>query len=137
VHKCILEDVQRACVLVAHFDSVTTPDDFRFAFAIAPAALHHATPRHAQIRFMVLPDMLKNAPMFKRVEAQKAGKKAVNLGVGRGRAAAMRAAGGGSFVRNIFYNFFFPSNPSHTIPSAGGRGRAGGPGGARGRGRGF
>lgn len=56
---------------------------------------------------MVLPDMLKNAPMFKRVEAQKAGKKAVNLGVGRGRAAAMRAAGGGKFLFFICLCFLY------------------------------
>ncbi|CDP18024.1 unnamed protein product [Coffea canephora] len=42
------------------------------------------------IRFMVIPDMLKNAPMFKRLEARIKGKGSA-LGVGRGRAVAMRA----------------------------------------------
>ncbi|KAF7817687.1 small nuclear ribonucleoprotein SmD3b [Senna tora] len=41
-------------------------------------------------RFMVIPDMLKNAPMFKRLDARIKGKGA-SLGVGRGRAVAMRA----------------------------------------------
>lgn len=42
------------------------------------------------MRFMVIPDMLKNAPMFKRLDARIKGKGA-SLGVGRGRAVAMRA----------------------------------------------
>ncbi|MBA0738332.1 hypothetical protein Gogos_011708 [Gossypium gossypioides] len=41
-------------------------------------------------RFMVIPDMLKNAPMFKRLDAKIKGKSS-SLGVGRGRAVAMRA----------------------------------------------
>ncbi|RRT60466.1 hypothetical protein B296_00044948 [Ensete ventricosum] len=41
-------------------------------------------------RFMVIPDMLKNAPMFKRLDARIRGKGS-SLGVGRGRAVAMRA----------------------------------------------
>ncbi|KAJ9146253.1 hypothetical protein P3X46_028541 [Hevea brasiliensis] len=41
-------------------------------------------------RFMVIPDMLKNAPMFKLLDARiKA--KSTSLGVGRGRSIAMRA----------------------------------------------
>ncbi|CDP08387.1 unnamed protein product [Coffea canephora] len=40
--------------------------------------------------FMVIPDMLKNAPMFKRLEARIRGKGST-LGVGRGSAVAMRA----------------------------------------------
>ncbi|MBA0733937.1 hypothetical protein Gohar_016943 [Gossypium harknessii] len=39
---------------------------------------------------MVIPDMLKNAPMFKRLDAKIKGKSS-SLGVGRGRAVAMRA----------------------------------------------
>ncbi|XP_027177885.1 small nuclear ribonucleoprotein SmD3a-like [Coffea eugenioides] len=42
------------------------------------------------LRFMVIPDMLKNALMFKRLEARIKGKGSA-LGVGRGRAVAMRA----------------------------------------------
>ncbi|PKU69235.1 putative U6 snRNA-associated Sm-like protein LSm4 [Dendrobium catenatum] len=41
-------------------------------------------------KFMVIPDMLKNAPMFKRLDARIRGKGSA-LGVGRGRAVAMRA----------------------------------------------
>ncbi|KAI3507597.1 hypothetical protein L1887_22585 [Cichorium endivia] len=40
--------------------------------------------------FMIIPDMLKNAPMFKRLEARITGKGSA-LGVGCGRAVAMRA----------------------------------------------
>ncbi|PKA61113.1 putative U6 snRNA-associated Sm-like protein LSm4 [Apostasia shenzhenica] len=42
------------------------------------------------VKFMVIPDMLKNAPMFKRLDARIRGKGS-SLGVGRGRASAMRA----------------------------------------------
>ena len=44
------------------------------------------------MRFLILPDMLKNAPMFKRIDPKYKGK-ALPMGVGgRGRAAAVRAA---------------------------------------------
>ncbi|PKU59226.1 putative U6 snRNA-associated Sm-like protein LSm4 [Dendrobium catenatum] len=43
-----------------------------------------------EVKFMVIPDMLKNAPMFKRLDARIRGKGS-SLGVGRGRAVAMRA----------------------------------------------
>ncbi|KAI3776535.1 hypothetical protein L1987_46321 [Smallanthus sonchifolius] len=46
--------------------------------------------RGSKVRFMIIPDMLKNAPMFKRLEARIKGKSSA-LGVGRGRAVAMRA----------------------------------------------
>ncbi|KAG8362862.1 hypothetical protein BUALT_BualtUnG0029900 [Buddleja alternifolia] len=49
-----------------------------------PIYISHST------RFMVIPDMLKNAPMFKRLESRIKGKGSA-LGVGRGRAVAMRA----------------------------------------------
>ena len=39
---------------------------------------------------MVIPDMLKNAPMFKRLDAKIKGKSS-SLGVDRGRAVAMCA----------------------------------------------
>ncbi len=46
----------------------------------------------SRIRFMIVPDMLKNAPMFKRIDPKYKGK-ALPMGVGgRGRAAAVRAA---------------------------------------------
>jgi len=42
--------------------------------------------RGSKIRFLILPDMLKNAPMFKRV-----GQKGAGIGAGaRGKAAMMR-----------------------------------------------
>lgn len=46
--------------------------------------------RGSKIRFVIIPDMLKNAPMFKRLDPKKSGK-AVALGLGRGRAAVLRA----------------------------------------------
>ncbi|XP_011628894.1 small nuclear ribonucleoprotein SmD3b isoform X1 [Amborella trichopoda] len=56
--------------------------------------LEHVFIRGSKVRFMVIPDMLKNAPMFKRLDARiKATNygKGASLGVGRGRAVAMRA----------------------------------------------
>ena len=57
--------------------------------------LEHAYIRGSKIRFVILPDMLKNAPMFKRVEAAKAAKVAAGrgLGLGRGRAVPPRGRG--------------------------------------------
>ncbi|KAL2936849.1 Small nuclear ribonucleoprotein SmD3b [Bienertia sinuspersici] len=52
--------------------------------------LEHVFIRGSRVRFMIIPDMLKNAPMFKRLDARIKGKSA-SLGVGRGRAVAMRA----------------------------------------------
>ncbi|KAL6216346.1 hypothetical protein ACLB2K_009569 [Fragaria x ananassa] len=52
--------------------------------------LEHVFIRGSKVRFMVIPDMLKNAPMFKRLDARIKGKGA-SVGVGRGRAVAMRA----------------------------------------------
>ena len=48
--------------------------------------LEHVFIRGSQVRFMVLPDILSNAPMFKRVEALKEGQEApIGRGLGRGR----------------------------------------------------
>ncbi|XVF74115.1 hypothetical protein PTKIN_Ptkin13bG0034300 [Pterospermum kingtungense] len=52
--------------------------------------LEHVFIRGSKVRFMVIPDMLKNAPMFKRLDAKIKGKSS-SLGVGRGRAVAIRA----------------------------------------------
>lgn len=41
--------------------------------------------RGSKIRFVILPDMLKNAPMFKKMLTQKSG------GVGRGKSALLKA----------------------------------------------
>lgn len=40
---------------------------------------------------MIIPDMLKNAPMFKRLDAKIKGKGSSGVGVGRGRASTMQA----------------------------------------------
>lgn len=53
--------------------------------------LEHVFIRGSKVRFMIIPDMLKNAPMFKRLQDKIKGKGSSNLGVGRGRAVAMRA----------------------------------------------
>jgi len=53
--------------------------------------LEHVFIRGGRIRFMIIPDMLKNAPMFKRIDP-KLKNKNVPVGVGgRGRAVAARA----------------------------------------------
>ncbi|KAK1613848.1 hypothetical protein QYE76_019365 [Lolium multiflorum] len=56
--------------------------------------LEHVFIRGSRVRFMIIPDMLKNAPMFKRLEARIRGKGSA-IGVGRGRAVAMRARAAG------------------------------------------
>lgn len=50
--------------------------------------LEHIFLRGSKIRFLIIPDMLKNAPMFKRIDPKL---KKSAMGVGRGRAIAMRA----------------------------------------------
>lgn len=53
--------------------------------------LEHLFIRGGRIRFIIVPDMLKNAPMFKRIDPKNKGKN-LPMGVGgRGRAAAVRA----------------------------------------------
>ena len=54
------------------------------------AQLENVYIRGSKIRFLILPDMLKNAPMFKR-----AGAKAASSGPssGRGKSAILRAQG--------------------------------------------
>ncbi|VYS51198.1 unnamed protein product [Arabidopsis thaliana] len=54
--------------------------------------LEHVFIRGSLVRFLVIPDMLKNAPIFKDVRGKG---KSASLGVGRGRGAAMRAKGTG------------------------------------------
>ena len=54
--------------------------------------LDHIFIRGSRIRLVIVPDMLKNAPMFKRIDP-KYKAKTMPMGVGgRGRAAAVRAA---------------------------------------------
>ena len=59
--------------------------------------LEHMYIRGDQIRFAIVPDMLANAPMFKRVQLYKKtkGKKGIPQGIGRGRGLAMRRGGKG------------------------------------------
>ncbi|CAL8467617.1 g7155 [Coccomyxa elongata] len=53
--------------------------------------LEHIFVRGSRVRFVIIPDMLKNAPMFKRIDPKNKAK-AVPMGVGgRGRAVAARA----------------------------------------------
>ncbi|GMH35836.1 hypothetical protein BSKO_03704 [Bryopsis sp. KO-2023] len=53
--------------------------------------LEHIFIRGSRIRFIIVPDMLKNAPMFKRIDPKNKHKN-IAMGVGgRGRAAAARA----------------------------------------------
>jgi len=44
----------------------------------------HVYIRGGNVRFFILPDMLKNAPMFKHLEESKEKGKAHGLGIGRG-----------------------------------------------------
>lgn len=71
--------------------------------------------RGSKIRFLILPDMLKNAPMFK-----KQGTKAA----GRGKSAILRAQGSGDCGPKNKAVF----NPLSIFPAARGRGRGGPPG---------
>ncbi|CAK0761076.1 Small nuclear ribonucleoprotein SmD3b [Coccomyxa viridis] len=53
--------------------------------------LEHIFVRGSRVRFVIIPDMLKNAPMFKRIDP-KYRTKSTPMGVGgRGRAVAARA----------------------------------------------
>ncbi|XP_033747981.1 small nuclear ribonucleoprotein Sm D3-like isoform X1 [Pecten maximus] len=72
------------------------------------AQLENVFLRGSKIRFFILPDMLKNAPMFKRIQGRSGG----GGGAGRGKSAILRAQ------------------------AARGRGRGGGGGGGGGRGGG-
>ena len=57
--------------------------------------LEHVFIRGSKVRFMVLPDVLSNAPMFKRSEALKEGKSVGRgRGLGRGRGFSVRGKGG-------------------------------------------
>ena len=54
------------------------------------AQLENVYIRGSKIRFLILPDMLKNAPMFKRQGAKAASSAAAS---GRGKSAILRAQG--------------------------------------------
>ena len=57
--------------------------------------------RGSQIRFIVLPDMLKNAPMFKNIGRAQKGAHGMGLGgaAPRGRGSAFRGGRGGGPMR--------------------------------------
>lgn len=56
----------------------------------------HVFIRGSKIRFFVLPDILSDAPMFKRIEALKEGRPEEARGLGRGRGFAGASAGRGA-----------------------------------------
>jgi len=62
--------------------------------------LAHVYIRGSKVRFMILPDMLKNAPMFKRFDPKNKAKPGTGLGIGRGfgqdQPPAARGGRGGS-----------------------------------------
>eukprot|EP01133_Synstelium_polycarpum_P012983 gene12983-15268_t len=61
--------------------------------------------RGSKIRFIILPDMLKNAPMFKRVDGKQV-LKGKSLGIGRsiGRGGPPGRGGGGMRAGDIFFS---------------------------------
>lgn len=58
-------------------------------------AMETAFIRGSKIRYFIIPDMLRNAPMFKQVDPLRGNVRGrgMGYGVGRGRAAALRARG--------------------------------------------
>ena len=59
--------------------------------------------RGSQIRFIIVPDMLKNAPMFKKIKNQTQAAKQANLARGkvRGRGAQASASRGKQIVASV------------------------------------
>lgn len=68
------------------------------------AQLEQVYIRGSKIRFLILPDMLKNAPMLKSMKNKNQGS-----GAGRGKAAILKAQGG----YNVFVVWCFPPLPPH------------------------
>ena len=68
------------------------------------AQLENVFIRGSKIRFLILPDMLKNAPMFKKMTAKGNSANAA----GRGKSAILRAQGIClEFLNNFSKNVFF------------------------------
>ena len=86
------------------------------------AQLENIYIRGSKIRFLILPDMLKNAPMFKNMGRGR-GAAAGSAGASRGKSAILRAQAARGRGRAV------PGVPN---PRGGGRGM---PGGFQGRGR--
>lgn len=59
--------------------------------------------RGSQIRFIIIPDMLKNAPMFKKIKNQTKAAKQANIARGkvRGRGAQAAASRGKQIVASV------------------------------------
>ena len=59
--------------------------------------------RGSQIRFIIIPDMLKNAPMFKKIKNQTKAAKQANIARGkvRGRGAQASANRGKQYVASV------------------------------------
>lgn len=82
------------------------------------ATLENVYIRGSKIRFLILPDMLKNAPMFKK-QGTKAGT------AGRGKSAILRAQG--MIIINCKFEYCLTVKFLKSFLAARGRGR-GGPG---------
>lgn len=67
--------------------------------------LEHVFIRGSKIRFLILPDILASAPMFKRIEALKDGLPAEARGLGRGR-GFVGGAGRGVGAAGMFFCFY-------------------------------
>jgi small nuclear ribonucleoprotein D3 len=98
--------------------------------------------RGSQVRFFIVPDMLKNAPMFKNVKPGSL--KGRGIGMGRGRATVARAQGTYLYLNALLgavAKQLFLTNVLYSVARGrGGRGgfrggRGGGPGMPPGRGR--
>ena len=83
------------------------------------AQLEHVFIRGSKIRFAILPDMIKNAPMFKNIKGSKAAK-------GQGKAAIIKAS----------VNKTAGASGGRGAPTGGRGGFSAGAGGQGGRGRG-
>ena len=66
------------------------------------AQLEHVYIRGSKIRFLILPDMLKNAPMFKKVQGKGGGASRGKSAILRAQAARGRGRGGGRLGGNVF-----------------------------------
>lgn len=63
--------------------------------------------RGSKIRFLILPDMLKNAPMLKSVKNKNQG-----AGAGRGKAAILKAQGK---TRHLYHCTFYDALISESV----------------------
>ena len=87
------------------------------------AQLEQVYIRGSKIRFIILPDMLKNAPMFKNIKGAKSAQ-------GRGKTTIIRASVGGATTRGggAFASRGGPGGRGGSSDRGGGGGRGGAPG---------